>query len=63
MTLEYIEKTIWGKKYKDEFSEYDQTLKDDIENLYNRLLVDWKKFNLNPYWLVDELNKEFVIGD
>jgi len=50
----YIEKTLWGKDYSDSYQNYPEEIKENIKNLHDRLLSDWKKFNKYPYWLMDE---------
>lgn len=54
--LEYIEKVVKGDTYKEAYDGYDDKLKADINDLYSRLMIDWKKFNDDPYWMVNEWN-------
>lgn len=55
--LEYIEKVIWNKKYEVAYDSYPDDLKRKIRELYDHMMNDWRIFNKNPYWMVDEYNK------
>lgn len=50
--LEYIEKNLWNKKNADEYNAYSPELKSSINELYNKMMEDWKQFNANPYWMI-----------
>lgn len=56
--LEYIEKTLKRSKYKADYDQYDEQTKADIDKLQAELLVDWKKFKVDPYWMVREWNAQ-----
>lgn len=55
--LVYIEKTLWGKENSEGYESYTDELKSEIQVLHEYLLSDWKKFNVNPYWMIDEKYK------
>ena len=52
--LEYIEKFIKNKEYHEDYDSYNLETKKAIDELYNGLLEDWKKFKKDPYWMARE---------
>lgn len=54
--LEYFEKFLYNKHYKNDYDKYSDELKAELTKLHAWLLEDWKKFKENPYWMVDEWN-------
>jgi hypothetical protein len=52
--LVYIEKTLWGKENSEAYKSYHKDIQENIKNLHENLLSDWKRFNENPFWMVDE---------
>jgi hypothetical protein len=52
--LVYIEKTLWGKENSKGYKSFSDELKSEIQDLHIYLLSDWKKFNEDPFWMVDE---------
>ena len=50
---DYIER-IMRKNYKDSYEEYSPEMKANIEKLYEKVCEDWKKFQEDPYFMVDE---------
>lgn len=54
--LEYFEKFIYNKHYKNDYDKYSEELKQELALLHVSLLEDWRKFKENPYWMVDEWN-------
>ncbi len=55
--LEYIEKFVKNKECRQDYDSYNEETKKGIDELYRSLLEDWKKFKINPYWMVEEWNK------
>jgi hypothetical protein len=58
--LEYIEKCLKDTKCKSDYDLYSEDVKYDIEGLYQSLMIDWKKFQNDPYWMVNEWNKSLA---
>ncbi len=56
--IEYFEKFIRHPKYKNDYEKYSPETKHALDQLYNELMRDWKKFRENPYWMVEEFNKK-----
>ncbi len=54
--LEYFEKYINNKSYKNDYDKYSDELKTELMVLHRSLLEDWKKFKEDPYWMVNEWN-------
>ncbi|MDI1355790.1 MAG: patatin-like phospholipase family protein [bacterium] len=52
--LEYYEKFLRHPKYHKDFEKYSPELKEELEKLHASLLCDWKKFKVDPYWMVNE---------
>jgi len=52
--LIYIEKTLWGDDYNEDYKKYSQETRNKIENLHAHLHSDWKKFNDDPFWMLNE---------
>lgn len=50
--IEYIEKKLWDNSFENNF-----TKDKEIALLHNQLVEDWAKFNNNPFWMVEEWNK------
>lgn len=55
--IEYFEKFLFNPKYKNDYEKYSPETKLALNQLYNDLMLDWKKFKLNPYWMIEELHK------
>jgi predicted acylesterase/phospholipase RssA len=55
--LEYFEKFIHNKESEEDYKAYDEVTKMAMSELYANLLEDWKKFKIDPYWMVNEWNK------
>lgn len=55
--LEYIEKVLWNKKNAGEYNAYPLELKAAIKALYDKMMVDWKHFNSDPYWMLRSRQK------
>ncbi len=55
--LEYIEKYIKNKKYRNNYEKYSEETKKAINQLEGELLDDWRKFKKDPYWMVRDWNK------
>jgi hypothetical protein len=51
--IEYIEKKLWNNMYENDFK-----MDEEIILLHDKLMVDWKKFNADPFWMVNEFNKK-----
>ena len=43
---------------KSDYEKYSPETKQELTQLYNSLMEDWKKFKKNPYWMVEKLNKK-----
>ncbi len=56
--LVYIEKVLRGRENREAYDRYDPVLKTAIQELYERLLTDWRRFNDDPYWMVDVYNQK-----
>ncbi|HWY11927.1 MAG TPA: patatin-like phospholipase family protein [Bacteroidia bacterium] len=56
--LEYFEKFIHNENYIEDFNAYDEITKNALDQLHTALLEDWQNFKKNPYWMVNELNKQ-----
>ncbi len=56
--IEYIEKTLLNPENKTEYDAYSDELKLEINTLHSKMLSDWKAFNADPYWLVNEIHQE-----
>jgi hypothetical protein len=56
--LEYIEKTLKRARYKNDYDLYDADTKTAIDELQTALMADWKKFRQDPYWMVNEWNRQ-----
>ena len=56
--LEYFEKFLKNKKYQTDYEKFSPETKAALEELQHSLLLDWRKFKENPYWMVNELNKK-----
>ena len=54
--IEYIEKYFKNPEYKNDYDKFSAETKQEIDNLYNNLLTDWKKFKKDPYWSVKNWN-------
>jgi predicted acylesterase/phospholipase RssA len=54
--LEYIEKVIKSPKYKKDYDNYSLELKKQIDDLYEKMLDNWKDFNKDPYWMVNSIH-------
>jgi predicted acylesterase/phospholipase RssA len=52
--LIYIEKTLWGDDYNEDYKKYSQDTRNKIEDLHAHLHSDWKKFNDDPFWMLNE---------
>lgn len=50
--LEYIEKVLWSKDHATEYNRYTPEQKSAINELYIKMLDDWKRFNEEPLWMV-----------
>ena len=55
--LEYIERTIKHEFYRSDYEAYTPEIKQAIEELHHSLMEDWRKFKLNPYWMVNKWNE------
>lgn len=60
--LEYFEKFIYNKHYKNDYDKYSDELKQELARLHASLLGDWKKFKEDPYWMVDAWNRQLGLG-
>lgn len=58
--IEYIEKIRQHKDYATAFLQYDEATKEELKRLSNDLMEDWKRFQSNPYWMVEEWNKNYL---
>lgn len=56
--LNYIEKVLWGRENKEAYDSYDLVIKTEIKEFYARLLSDWRRFNDDPFWMVDAYNQK-----
>lgn len=56
--LEYIERYLKNEAYANDYKEYDEETKRCIDELQQKLMSDWMHFKKNPYWMVNEWNKE-----
>jgi hypothetical protein len=56
--LEYIEKNLKRARYKNDYDIYDAETKAAIDELQTALMADWKKFRQDPYWMVNEWNRQ-----
>lgn len=61
--LEYFEKFIFNPKYKRDFDRYSPELKESLITLQSELLLDWKKFKEDPYWMVNDWKKKIWKGE
>jgi hypothetical protein len=52
--LEYFEKFIRHPKYQKDYDKYSPEMKQELDDLQNSLLADWKKFKEDPYWMARE---------
>lgn len=52
--LEYFEKYLWHPRYMKDYEKYSIQQKAAFAELHERLLIDWRKFKKNPYWMVEE---------
>jgi hypothetical protein len=53
--IEYIEKKLYVGNSESNYIDDEK-----IKSLHKRLMSDWDKFNMNPFWMVDDLNKQFA---
>jgi len=53
--LEYFEKFLKNPKYQKDYEKYSPEIKQALDELQNKLLVDWKRFKEDPYWMVKDL--------
>jgi hypothetical protein len=51
--LEYFEKYLWHPRYLKDYDKYSIQQKAAFAELHERLLIDWRKFKKNPYWMVE----------
>lgn len=51
--LEYFEKYLWHPRYIKDYDKYTIQQKAAFAELHERLLIDWRKFKANPYWMVE----------
>ena len=58
--LEYFEKFIKHKKYQNDYEKYSDETKQALTELQNGLLLDWKKFKQDPYWMVSERKNQIL---
>ncbi len=56
--LDYYEKFIHQENYREDYHAYDEATKSALNQLHEALLEDWRNFKKNPYWMVNELNKQ-----
>lgn len=56
--LEYIERTLKHEIYAKDYEAYNDVIKFEIDTLHNQLMEDWRKFKLDPYWMVKEWNEK-----
>jgi predicted acylesterase/phospholipase RssA len=56
--LKYYEKFLKHPRYKEDYEQYSEETKKALDILYTALMEDWKKFKKNPYWMVNEWNKQ-----
>ena len=56
--LEYFEKFLRHPKYRNDYEKYSPETKQALDQLYDSLMEDWKKFKKNPYWMVYDWNKK-----
>ncbi|MBA3665039.1 MAG: patatin-like phospholipase family protein [Bacteroidetes bacterium] len=56
--LKYYEKFLYHPKYKKDFEKYSPETQQELAQLYQSLMTDWKKFKVNPYWMVESLNNK-----
>lgn len=61
--LEYFEKFIFNPKYSKDYDKYDAELKEMLISLQKELLVDWKKFKEDPYWMVNSWKETLWQGE
>jgi hypothetical protein len=54
--LEYFEKYLWHPKYQKDYEKYSEETKQELQNLHEHLLRDWKRFREDPYWLQKKLD-------
>jgi hypothetical protein len=50
--LEYIEKVLWHPHHASEWNAYPPELRSAVNELYIKMMEDWKRFNEDPYWMV-----------
>ncbi|MBI3518330.1 MAG: patatin-like phospholipase family protein [Bacteroidetes bacterium] len=58
--LEYFEKYIYNKTYQNDYERYSDEIKKELKELHAALLEDWKKFKVDPYWMVNEWNEKLI---
>jgi hypothetical protein len=52
--LVYIEKILWGKEHAEAYRNYPEETRVNIRNLHDELLLNWRSFNENPFWMIDD---------
>jgi hypothetical protein len=58
--IEYFEKFLWNPKYKKDYERYSEETKQNLNDLHESLLTDWKKFKEDPFWMVEEYKKKMI---
>jgi hypothetical protein len=53
--LEYFEKVLMNPIYADSYNQYSEILKNQLKSLYSRMFEDWRKFNSDPYWMIESI--------